>query len=259
MGDGSAQVVSIGAGGTHRPDYSAIACGQVAAARRALGLNLEDFARLISERVRGWDFLPESIEAWESDVVPPGDVLLACSAALQGLPSLSVPLLAAVPPAFPAGALAAPWITTYEFTHAGRPHFHADIAQVTAESESRIRAVNHPPEPRSQGRRKAFRNVIEATLIGRHLVGQWLNTSDTRYAGCLQLAVLPGEAVMEGWYTGVGSDIAVSSGAWKWVRLDAEGDLAGVVLRDPAELHRLVMAHSEIDVPLALADIGEEA
>ncbi len=258
MGAGSAEVVSIGIGGTHRPDYSRVACGQVAAARCQLGLDRGEFADLIRE-LTGWDKLPEGIEAWEDDVTPPGDVVLACSAAVAGMLPLSPPLLAAVPPAFPAAALAGPWVTSYEFMHAGEPHYHADIAWVSAESESRVRAVNHPPEPRSQGRRQAFRNEIEARLAGRHLVGVWQNTSDFRYCGGLQLAVLPGECVMQGHYTGVGSDIEVSEGFWKWVRLDPDPGLTGITLREPAGLHDLVMSHSQPDVPLTLADVREDA
>jgi hypothetical protein len=258
MGGGSAEVVSIGIGGNHRPDYSRIACGQVAAARHKLGLDRGDFARYIRD-LTGWDMLPEGIEAWEDDVVPPGDVVLACSAATQGMPDFTLPLLAAVPSAFPAAALAGPWVTSYEFSHAGKPHYHADIAWISAESESRIRALNHPPEPRSQGRWQAFRNEIEAQLAGRHLVGEWQNTSDTRYCGALQLAVLPGETVMQGHYTGVGSDIEVSQGFWKWVRLKPDAGLAGIILREPAKLHDLVMSHSQYDVPLTLADVREEA
>ena len=129
---------------------------------------------------------------------------------------------------------------------------------MTAEAEGRIRAVNHPPEPRSEGRGRPFRNEIEAGLFGRHLIGEWRNTSDTRYCGALQLAVLPGETVMQGHYTGVGWDIEVSQGIWKWVRLEPDAGRAGITLREPAELYDLVMSHSQPDVPLALADVRGE-
>ena len=252
-----AEVVSIG---TRRPDYSAIACGQVAATRRALGLDHAGFAALIGDML-GWDVMPEHVAAWEDDSVPTGDVLLACSVAAGGK-ALDVPLLAAVPPAFPAAALAGLWVTVYRFSHDASPRYHADIARVTAVAEDRVRAVNHPPEPRSEGRARAFLNEIEAALAGRHLIGEWLNTSDTRYCGSLQLAVLPCEIVMQGYYTGVGSDIEVSTGLWKWVRLDPDSipdtGLPGVALRDPAELYDLVMSHSQIDVPLTLADVTDE-
>jgi hypothetical protein len=255
---GSAEVVSIG---TRRPDYSRIACGQIAAARRHLGMDLQDFTRLINDLTH-WDVLPEAVAAWEDDMIPPGDVLLAAAAAAQITPGAwsPVPLLAAVPPAFPAEALAGPWLTCYQFTHAGTPRHHADIAHVATVADGRVRAVNHPPEPRSEGRARSFRNEIEGQLAGRHLIGEWRNTSDTRYYGTVQLAVLPGETVMHGWYAGVGSDIEVSAGYWKWVRLDA-GPVpspAGISLREPAALYDLVMSRSQTDAPLTLADVREE-
>jgi hypothetical protein len=257
VGDGSAEVVSIGIGGTHRPDNSRLACGAVAAARRKLNMDRAAFARHISE-VTEWDELPETIKAWEDDVEPPGSVVMACVAITQGVHALDLPLLAGIPPQFPAQTLAGPWVTTYLFDHADTPHHHADIAVITAESESRIRAVNHPPEPRSEGRSRAFRNEIAADLAGRHLVGAYVNTSDRRYFGSVQLAVHSGETVMEGIYGGVGSDVEVSDDRWKWVRLDADpADLAGVVLRDPVELYELVMARTRNDAPLALDDVRE--
>ena len=254
VGGSRAEVVSIG---TRRPDYSAIACGQVAAARRALGLDHAGFAVLIGDML-GWDVMPETVAAWENDAVPTGDVLIACSAAAQGTVP-DVPLLAAVPPAFAAGALAGAWVTAYQFSHARESRYHADIAHVTAVAGDRIRAVNHPPEPRSEGRATPFRNEIEAGLFSRHLIGQWRNTSDTRYFGTLELAVLPGEMVMQGGYYGVGSDIEVSAAPWKWVRLDpGPVPVQGITLREPAELYDLVMAHSELDAPLALAQVEGE-
>jgi hypothetical protein len=260
VGGSSAEVVSIGAGGTRRPDYARLASGQVAAARHHLGLSLDDFARLVYEQT-GWDMLPEGIAAWEDDELPPGDVVYACIAATQGL-AAAASLLAGVPPGFPAETLAGHWVTAYQFAHAGQPHHHADIARVTAESGSRIRAVNHPPEPRSEGRERPFRNEIEATLAGRHLIGEWQNTSDTRYCGALQLAVLPGEIVMQGYYTGVGSDIEVSANLWTWVRIDPasipDAGLAAVTLRKPQDLYELVMAHNQYGEPLTLADVTEE-
>ena len=255
VGGGSAEVVSIG--GTHPPDYSRLACGQVGAARQALGLSREDFARYILEQT-GWDFLPEAITAFEDDVTPPGDVLLACLAATRGVPALAVPLLADRPPAFPAEALAGPWLTVYQFSHDGEPRYHADIAHITVGPDDRIRAVNHPPEPRSEGRERPFRNEIDAGLSGRHLIGVWRNTSDLRYYGTLMLAVLPGEIVMDGPYSGVKSDVEVSVSRWRWVRLDPGPVPApGFALRDPHELYDLVMNHSQYGEPLALADVRE--
>lgn len=262
VGGGSSEVVSIGVGGSHRPDYPGIACGQVAAARRELGMDIPAFTRLINE-LTDWDAMPETVARWERDRIPPTDVWLAVTdtARLSPGTGLTAPLLAGVPPAFPPGHLAGHWLTAYQFSHGEAIHHHADIAHVTVGTDGRVRAVNHPPEPRSEGRERPFRNVIDAVLAGRHLTGQWQNTSDTRYHGSLNLAVLPGEVVMRGGYMGVASDIDVSTGTWRWVRLDlaaTDSELAVATLRDPTELHDLVMAHNQYGEPLTLADVTEE-
>jgi hypothetical protein len=174
-------------------------------------------------------------------------------------------VLGSVPHGFLADVLNGHWVTCYQFHHGGlddAPQHHADIARITAESDRRIRAVNHPPEPRTEGRANPFRNEIEAELVGRHILGHWKNTSDTRYFGSVHLAVLPGEMVMDGYYTGVGSDIDVSVARWKWVRLDStsidDADMPGVILREPSALYDLVMNRTQFDAPLALADVKEE-
>lgn len=175
-----------------------------------------------------------------------------------------VTVLNSVPHGFLADALTGHWVTCYQFRSGrdGTTHHHADIASVTAVSERRIRAVNHPPEPRTEGRANPFRNQIEAELAGRHLIGHWKNTSDLRYFGAVHLAVLPGETVLDGYYTGVGSDIEVSVARWKWVRLGTGpvdgADLQGIVLREPAALYDLVVNRSQFDAPLTLADVREE-
>jgi hypothetical protein len=134
---------------------------------------------------------------------------------------------------------------------------------VTAESDWLVRARNYPPTPRSEGRASPFRNDIEAQLANRHLIGHWKNSNDHRYFGSIHLAVLPGETVMEGHYTGFASDIHVSFGPWRWVRLDPDSltdvDLAAVQLREPAELYDLVMNHSQTDAPLSLGAVREDA
>ena len=206
---GSAEVVSIARAG-RGPGYKRLASGYVAGARGKLGLSPAEFAAHLAALL-GWRVAPEAVERWEHGSVPPGDVVLACAAVAEDAPDSALSLLDPVPPGFPLGALAGPWVTAYQFAHGTAPRYHADIAHVTAEGEWRVRAVNHPPEPRTQGRSSPFRNEIEARLFGRHLIGTWRNTSDTRYYGTLQLAVLPGETVMDGHYTGLASDIEVSA------------------------------------------------
>lgn len=250
----SGGIVSIGAKGNYRPDHKRLASGQVRTARAELRMSPAEFASHLGALL-GWSISAATVERWERESTPPGDVVSACYAITRGDPGTDVPLLAAVPSAFPVEALAGPWVTCYQFAHAGETRFHADIAHVTVGPDGRIRAVNHPPEPRSEGRERPFRNEIAGQLAGRHVGGEWMNTSDTRYYGWFQLAVLPGEIVMQGGYYGVASDIEVSTGAWKWVRLDADAGLSGISLRDPHELYDLVMSHSQYGAPLTLADV----
>lgn len=169
-------------------------------------------------------------------------------------------ILDTVPPGFPASVLAGHWLTCYRFSSGNH---HADIAHVTAVTSRHIRAVNHPPTPRTEGRASGFENTIEAQLAGRHITGHWRNTSDTRYFGSVHLAVLPGETVMDGYYTGFASDIEVSCEHWKWVRLDPESftetALPDVVLQEPSVLYELVMNYSQNDPPLMLAAIEGNA
>jgi hypothetical protein len=253
---GSAEVVSIAQAG-RRPGYKRLASGYVASARGKLGMSPAEFAAHLAALL-GWRVAPEHVERWEEGSTPPGDVVVACADVAEDVPGSTLSLLDPVPPGFPLGALAGPWVTAYQFSHDGMVRFHADVAHVTADGEWRVRAVNHPPEPRTQGRSSPFLNEIEARLFGRHLIGTWRNTSDTRYYGSLQLAVLPGETVMDGHYTGLATDIRVSSYHWKWVRLEP-GDASEMTLREPVRIYQLVMDRTQDDPPLRLADIREDA
>jgi hypothetical protein len=169
-------------------------------------------------------------------------------------------LLGSVPPSFPAEALVGAWVTSYRFSTP--PKLHVDVGHLVADGDRKLRATNYPPQPRTEGHPVPFRNVIEARLVGRHLVGHWRNDSDARYFGAVQLAALPGENVLAGHYTGYASDIEVSRGRWTWVRLDPASldglDLGRVTLRDPQDLAELLDAHSQYDPPLHLAAIVEE-
>ena len=170
-------------------------------------------------------------------------------------------LLGSVPPSFPAEVLQGAWVTSYRFSEP--PKRHVDVAHLSADGDRKLRATNYPPEPRTEGHPVPFRNVIEARLVGRHLVGHWRNDSDARYFGAVQLAALPGENVLVGHYTGYASDIEVSRGRWTWVRLEPASltgvDLGQACLRDPQELAELLDAHSQpYSPPLPLAAIVEE-
>jgi hypothetical protein len=153
---------------------------------------------------------------------------------------------------FPASVLSGAWVTTYDFPHAGATMYHADVAHVVTDDRG-IHASNHPA--RTEGRAVPFTNEIDARLVGRHVTGEWRNTSDTRYFGLVHLAVLPGESVMEGYYTGLASDIGVSFGRWRWVRL--AGDSVPGTLREPRALYDLLMARDPNAGPMTPADVED--
>lgn len=245
------------------PDFAALARQQIRAARRVAHLSAAEFAAVLTPLV-GWPVSEAAVEGWETDAIPSGDVLVAASTVASDGSGVRLPgsLLGSVPHSLPVEALCGPWVTCFRFGPGPSRKAHVDIAQISAESDRLVRIANHPPTPRSEGRASPFRNDLEAQLANRHLVGQWRNSSDARYFGSFQLAVLPGETVMAGFYTGFGSDIEVSAGPWKWVRLDTDDvasvDLSKVRLRDPSALGALVESHSQYDAPLTLADIEEE-
>lgn len=170
-------------------------------------------------------------------------------------------LLASVPSSLSADALGGLWVTSYEFTSKRGRGYHADIAHLTPESARLVTARNYPPDPRTQDRTSPFRNQIEAQVANRHLIGHWKNTSDTRYFGSIHLAILPGETIMEGYYTSLSSDIEVDAWRWKWVRLDPAPlsgvELSQVVLKEPDAIHALVEERARYSGPLALTAVVE--
>lgn len=171
-------------------------------------------------------------------------------------------VLGSIPPSFSAETLGVYWVTSFQFGPETARKRHVDIAQISADTDRFMTISNYPPTPRSEGRSSPFRNILEAQLSNRHLVGHWKNSNDTRYFGTFHLAVLPGETVMAGYYTGFGSDVEVSTGPWKWVRIDedsiADVDVSAVKLRDPEELGALIENHTQYDPALTLADIEQE-
>lgn len=260
------RVVDLRTRSGHPPNFAALARRRVTAARRALNVSAAEFANMLTPLV-GWPVSSKAVDAWETDSVPPGDVLVAAGT----IASANLPdggdqyiggVLSTIPPSFEAEALCGFWVTSFRFGPGPARKAHVDIAKISLESDRLMKISNHPPTPRSEGRTSPFRNELEAQLANRHLVGHWKNSNDTRYFGMFQLAVLPGETVMAGYYSGFGSDIEVSSGPWKWVRLGDDSmpdvDLSQIRLRDPAHLAALLEDHTQYDAPLTLADIEEE-
>ena len=168
-------------------------------------------------------------------------------------------VLAPIPHLFSAAKLAGLWATSFTFTSDGEVRHHADISELVAESDRRVRVINHAPQ--TEKRKRAFFNEIEAEIANRHLIGHWKNRSDERYFGGLHLAVLTGECVMQGHYTSFQSDVATSAGLWKWVRLETAGapvDLKTLTLLKPAAVHAILEDHSGGDGPIALEHLVEK-
>lgn len=80
---GGGQVLPLGAHPRYAADFRALASGQVAAARMALGLTVAEFAALLARAV-GWNVMPETVGRWETESAPPGDVVLFAQTYLAG-------------------------------------------------------------------------------------------------------------------------------------------------------------------------------
>ena len=169
-------------------------------------------------------------------------------------------ILADVKQDFPASKLAGQWATAYTFTSGNTATaYHADISIVVADSERRVRARNYAARTQNHDL-QAFENAIQAELVNRHLIGQWRNLSDERYFGAVHLAVLTGEAVMDGYYTSLSSDIVTNSGHWLWVRLKeavAAPELNTLRLKSPADVYAILTGHKESKSRVALDAILE--
>jgi hypothetical protein len=237
-----------------------------------IGLPYTDHCRILEKMFPGWkvDQLFQVHDGGIEFIPEPPAPQIKTATTLPTVPVVqeadqvafyqSLGLLASVPHSFSAHILGGFWVTCYQFDSNRGIQCHADITQLTPQSDRRVTAKNYPPNPRTQGQASSFRNEIEAQLANRHLIGHWKNVSDTRYFGSVHLAVLPGETVMDGYYTGFASDIRVNAMRWKWVRLEPASlsgvDLQEVTLNDPDMIHAL-LEHSANDVPLDLAAIVE--
>lgn len=261
------KVVDLRTRSGYRPDFAALARRRLFASRHSLDMSSGEFATMLTPLV-GWPVSAKAVEAWETTTVPPGDVFVALSTITPA--GTDRPLfdeqfiggiLGRIPQSFAPEELCGHWVTCFRFGPGQVRKSHVDVAQISMGSDRLMQVTNHSPAPRSEGRASPFRNDIEAQLANRHIIGHWKNSNDTRYFGTFQLAVLPGETVMDGVYTGFGSDIDVSTGPWKWVRLDADSlsgvDLSAVRLRDPTDLGGRIGTHSQNATPLTLADITE--
>lgn len=74
-----AEVVDLRTRSTYQPNYDALARNRLAMARRSLSLDHDEFAAMLSPLV-GWHVAGAAVRSWETDSVPPGNVLMAASA-----------------------------------------------------------------------------------------------------------------------------------------------------------------------------------
>jgi hypothetical protein len=175
----------------------------------------------------------------------------------QRTPAANDGLLSSIAPAVEPAQLAGLWVTGYVFD--GTRH-HVDLSTITITNNA-VTARNYPPEPRAEAHATGFRNEIEAGLFGRHLIGLWRNVNDNYFYGSLHVAVLAGETMLDGYYTGFLSDSEVVAQPWRWVRVEpqsAEGvDLNTVVLGEPRRIYDAIVERSRFDGPIPLAQLTE--
>jgi hypothetical protein len=77
------QVVSLGTNPRYTADFRALACGEVSAARAALGMLPDQFGAWLGSLL-GWAPMRGVVQAWEGGVAPPGDVVMAARACPAG-------------------------------------------------------------------------------------------------------------------------------------------------------------------------------
>jgi hypothetical protein len=173
----------------------------------------------------------------------------------EAQPSANRGLLSAYPPAVEPAALAGLWLT---WCRADGIHNCVDLSTITATGTG-LTSTNYPPEPRTDRYAAGFRNAIEARMFGRHVIGHWRNLTYNYYFGALHLVVLPGETLLDGYYTGFLTDTQAVAEPWRWVRVDPESaagiDLTTVTLGDPGRLCDLVINHTRYDKPVPLAQV----
>ncbi len=242
---------------TFRAEYVRVA-GNLAPELRRTAPSRAQYYRWLAGGVKGGQPYPEACRVLEAMLPPWKASELFGAAPPEGPTPDAGGLLAPLAHSFPTTALEGAWLTGYRFSRVKR---HVDIAHVVAATDRSVRALNFPPEPRTEGHSVPYRNEIAADLVGRHVVGVWRNTTDARYFGTIHLAVLPGETVMEGWYTGLNSDVEAGMGPWKWAKLApasvAAVDFSEVTLQEPGTLFELLDSHSQYDAPLTLSAILE--
>lgn len=164
-------------------------------------------------------------------------------------------VLAGIEPGLDPALLGGLWVTGYLITGGYR---HVDLSTVTMNG-ARMVSRNYPPAPRFERHSAGHETDVTARLFGRHLMGHFRNRNDRYFFGSLHLLVLPGETILDGYYTGFLNDAAVVAQPWRWILVDprsAEGiDLNAVTLGDPEAVYDAIAARNQFDGPIALAEV----
>ncbi|OJZ69456.1 hypothetical protein BRW65_22890 [Mycobacterium paraffinicum] len=164
-------------------------------------------------------------------------------------------VLVGIGPGLDPALLAGVWATGYLISGGYR---HVDLSTVDVRGAGMV-SRNYPPAPRFEGHSAGHETDVTARLFGRHLMGHFRNHNDRYFFGSLHLVMLPGETILDGYYTGFLNDAAVVAHPWRWVRVDprtVEGvDLNAVTLGDPAVVYDALAGRNQFDGPLALSDI----
>ncbi len=75
-------VIELGGFSKFRPDVGELARRQLASARRRLGMSYAEMATALGAMVN-WQVSAQAVERWETDAVPPGDILIAADLLVQ--------------------------------------------------------------------------------------------------------------------------------------------------------------------------------
>lgn len=164
-------------------------------------------------------------------------------------------VLSTVAPGVDPSLLSGLWVTGYLISGG---HRHVDLSTVTV-TGPRLRSCNYPPAPRFEGHSSGHETDITARLYGRHVMGHFRNRNDRYFFGSLHLAVLPGEVILDGYYTGFLNDTMVLVEPWRWVLVEpgstAGIDLTNVALGEPGEIYDMLFARTPFDGPIPLGDV----
>jgi hypothetical protein len=174
-------------------------------------------------------------------------------------PIMDADVLSSIAPALDPTLLTGLWVTCYRVRLGSGLH-HLDLSTITV-TGSRVTSRNYPPASRFEGHPCGHETDITAQLFARHLLGHFRNRNDSYFFGSLHLAALPGDNVLDGYYTGFLNDTAVVTEPWRWVRVEPQSatgiDLNTISLAEPSLVYDAVAARTGFEGPIPLQQVIE--